>query len=173
MLLAKINALREREAEEAAAAAAETAPRPKPKKKRRQRRKESESKNEVALHGWRKVRIAGLKEAARRRRAQDVEVQDAPDGPIRRFRGHVGPVLCATVTPDGTTLVTGGKDGDVRVWRMPTDDDETYAEGAEHCLLVLSGHTASVCAVCVDESDCVSDCASSARARTTTCASGS
>ncbi len=152
MLLAKINALREREAEEAAAAAAETAPRPKPKKKRRQRRKESESKNEVALHGWRKVRIAGLKEAARRRRARDVEVQDAPDGPIRRFRGHVGPVLCATVTPDGTTLVTGGKDGDVRVWRMPTDDDETYAEGAEHCLLVLSGHTASVCAVCVDES---------------------
>ena len=79
-------------------------------------------------------------------------MQDAPDGPIRRFRGHVGPVLCATVTPDGTTLVTGGKDGDVRVWRMPTDDDETYAEGAEHCLLVLSGHTASVCAVCVDES---------------------
>ena len=35
--------------------------------------------------------------------------------------------------------------------QMPTDDDETYAEGAEHCLLVLSGHTASVCAVCVDE----------------------
>ena len=106
MLLAKISALRAREAEEAAAAAAETAPRPKPKKKRRQRRRESEAKNEVGLHGWRKVRIAGLKEAARRRRAQDVEVQDAPDGPIRRFRGHVGPVLCASVTPDGKMLVT-------------------------------------------------------------------
>ena len=151
MLLAKISALRAREAEEAAAAAAETAPRPKPKKKRRQRRRESEAKNEVALHGWRKVRIAGLKEAARRRRAQDVEVQDAPDGPIRRFRGHVGPVLCASVTPDGKMLVTGGKDGDVRVWRMPADDDATYEDGDRHCLLVLSGHTASVCAVCVDD----------------------
>ena len=99
-------------------------------------------------------------------------MQDAPDGPIRRFRGHVGPVLCATVTPDGTTLVTGGKDGDVRVSRMPADDDETYAEGAEHCLLVLSGHTASVCAVCVDES---ADERTRVwqRARTTTCASGS
>ena len=151
MLLAKIKELREREAKEAAAAAAETAPRPKPKKKRRQRRKERETKNEVALHGWRKVRIAGLKEAARRRRAQDLEVQDAPDGPIRRFRGHVGSVLCASVTPDGTALVTGGEDGDVRVWRMPADDDQTYEDGAEHCLLVLSGHTAGVCAVCVDE----------------------
>ena len=151
MLPARINELRELKAKEAAAAAAETAPRLKPKKKRRHSRKERETKNEVALHGWRKVRIAGLKEVARRRRAQDVEVHDAPDGPICRFRGHVGPVLSASVTPDGTTLVTGGEDGDVRVWQMPADDDKQYDDGAGRCLLVLSGHTASVCAVCVDD----------------------
>ena len=155
MLLAKINALRAAEAEEAASADTH-APQRKQKKKRRQRR-EVDSVNHVAVHGWRKVRIAGLKEAARRRRLLDVEIQNVPDGPVRRFRGHHGAVLCTVLSGvgDGQKLVPGGADGDVRVWRLPDENDERYVDlrtdTKKECVLTIqNAHHGPVCAVTCD-----------------------
>ena len=45
-------------------------------------------------------------------------VFDARDGtPIVRLQGHVGPVASAAFDPTGTTIVTGGDDGTVRLYR--------------------------------------------------------
>ena len=149
MLLAKICALLEREAEEKAAAETQ-APGPKPTKKRWQ---EIEERNETALHGWRKVRIAGLKEAARRRGLLGVGFRNVPDGPVRRLRGHDGAVLCAALMSDGQKLITGGADGAVRVWRLPRDDEGGYTHrtNANHCLRTTQAHAGAVHAMCVSK----------------------
>ena len=38
------------------------------------------------------------------------------------LHGHEGPVQSVAFSPDGSTLVSGGVDGTVRVWRMPSGD---------------------------------------------------
>ena len=143
MLLAKLKELRALEAqEEEAKAAVVSAPKKKKKKTRRTKKDaERERGNEVAMHGWAKVRRCGLKAARAALRAKDGDVEDEPDGPIRRLRGHRGAVLCVALSPDGARLFTGGRDGDVRAW-------DHLREG--RCELVMSGHVGAVCALAVD-----------------------
>ena len=95
MLLAKLKELRALEAQEEEAKVALSAPKPKKKKNTKRRTKgdaERERGNEVAMHGWAKVRRCGLKAARAALRAKDDDVQDEPDGPIRRLRGHRGAI---------------------------------------------------------------------------------
>lgn len=59
------------------------------------------------------------------RRSADVE-------PLRTFRGHSGPVLCATFVGDGSVAVTGGADGRIIHWAVPDDGapSSPYAVGS-------------------------------------------
>ena len=60
------------------------------------------------------------------------------------FAGHPGPVMAVAVTPDGRTLVSGGReDGTVRTW-----DAVTGAAG-----LTLTGHPGGVLAVALAKLD--------------------
>jgi WD40 repeat protein len=46
---------------------------------------------------------------------------------LRRFTGHTSAVMCAAVSPDGKTLVSGGNGGDpgnVRVWEVATGKEQ-------------------------------------------------
>jgi WD40 repeat protein len=36
-----------------------------------------------------------------------------------QFEGHLGPIHCLALTPDGRRIVSGGRDQTVRVWQMP------------------------------------------------------
>jgi serine/threonine protein kinase len=38
---------------------------------------------------------------------------------VTTFEGHQGPVMTAAFVPDGRTVVSGGKDGKLIVWRLP------------------------------------------------------
>jgi eukaryotic-like serine/threonine-protein kinase len=38
--------------------------------------------------------------------------------------GHAGAVLCLAVSPDGRTLASGGADAAIRLWQMPSGNDE-------------------------------------------------
>lgn len=48
--------------------------------------------------------------------------------------GHSGPVLCAAVSPDGSTLATGSADRTIRIWSVATNE----------CTRTLSSHSESV-----------------------------
>jgi WD40 repeat protein len=62
-----------------------------------------------------------------------------PDDELRALTGHEGGTTCVAFTADGKTLVSGGRDGVVRVWRT----SDGAAVGA------FEGHAGSVRAVAV------------------------
>lgn len=102
----------------------------------------SSSSGGAGALGWAKSRTAGTK-AARQVNRDIGGLQTEPDGPIRRLRGHAGPVHCLVLSPgDQRRLYSGGRDGTVRGW------DHLQEEG--RCVLVMSGHRAAVCALAVD-----------------------
>src|SRR5262249_15219667 len=43
--------------------------------------------------------------------------------------GHVGPVRCVAVAPDGQTLATGGNDRTVKLWDLNTGQERLTLEG--------------------------------------------
>ncbi len=47
------------------------------------------------------------------------------------LEGHASPVMCLAITPDGRVLASGGTDGNVRLWRLPSGE----------ALTTLAGHT--------------------------------
>ena len=46
--------------------------------------------------------------------------------------GHEGGAKCVTVSPDGKTLASGGKDGAVKVWDAKTGKCESTLDGHSH-----------------------------------------
>ena len=46
--------------------------------------------------------------------------------PAYTFRGHSKPVLSIAISPDGETLYSGGMDGQLRIWQIPTDLSDPF-----------------------------------------------
>jgi WD40 repeat protein/serine/threonine protein kinase len=72
---------------------------------------------------------------------QPIGIWDLSNGKmIQRFKTHPGQPTCVAVSPDGSTVVTGGSDRRLRVWDAATGD----------CRFDLEGHEAFVTDVAVD-----------------------
>ena len=46
--------------------------------------------------------------------------------PIYTFRGHMGPVVAMELSPTGDNLYTGGVDGVVCCWNVPSSNTDPY-----------------------------------------------
>ncbi|XP_068200212.1 striatin-3-like isoform X1 [Palaemon carinicauda] len=56
--------------------------------------------------------------------------------PVYTFRGHLGAVLCLAINGDGEKCYSGGIDGTIRIWNIPSsniDPYDSYDFGSEHC----------------------------------------
>ena len=65
--------------------------------------------------------------------------------PVYTFRGHTGPILCLCLSPTGDTCFTGGRDGTIRSWTLPSPNQETYEPyDKKLCGEVLRGHVDAI-----------------------------
>ncbi|XP_071541648.1 striatin-3 isoform X1 [Panulirus ornatus] len=70
--------------------------------------------------------------------------------PVYTFRGHLGPVLCLAINSDGEKCYSGGIDGTIRIWNVPSSNIDPY--DSYECIIAdpsvvggsLSGHTDAV-----------------------------
>lgn len=46
--------------------------------------------------------------------------------PVYTFRGHLGAVLCLSMNSDGEKCYSGGIDGTIRVWNIPSSNIDPY-----------------------------------------------
>lgn len=46
--------------------------------------------------------------------------------PVYTFRGHLGPVLCLAMSGDGDKCYSGGIDGTIRIWNVPSSNIDPY-----------------------------------------------
>ncbi|XP_064086558.1 striatin-4-like isoform X3 [Macrobrachium nipponense] len=65
--------------------------------------------------------------------------------PVYTFRGHLGPVLCLAINSDGEKCYSGGIDGTIRIWNIPSSNIDPY-DSYEPIVVggTLSGHTDAV-----------------------------
>lgn len=80
----------------------------------------------------------------------------ASDGiePVYTFRGHLGPVICLDLSPTGDNLFSGGHDGVVCCWNVPSSNiDQHEAYDAKVLPERLKGHGDIVWSVAYHSSD--------------------
>ncbi|XP_069166628.1 striatin-3 isoform X2 [Procambarus clarkii] len=65
--------------------------------------------------------------------------------PVYTFRGHLGSVLCLAMNSDGEKCYSGGIDGTIRIWNIPSSNIDPY-DSYEPSVVggSLSGHTDAV-----------------------------
>ncbi|MBD2018428.1 WD40 repeat domain-containing protein [Microcoleus sp. FACHB-53] len=66
--------------------------------------------------------------------------------------GHSKSVLSVTFSPDGQTLVSGGSDGSINIWRMsPSAETEDTIRQTQlwNCVHTLTGHSSNVSSVAI------------------------
>ncbi|XP_071541651.1 striatin-3 isoform X4 [Panulirus ornatus] len=65
--------------------------------------------------------------------------------PVYTFRGHLGPVLCLAINSDGEKCYSGGIDGTIRIWNVPSSNIDPY-DSYDPSVVggSLSGHTDAV-----------------------------
>ncbi|KJH47052.1 Striatin family protein [Dictyocaulus viviparus] len=74
--------------------------------------------------------------------------------PVYTFRGHLGPVLCMDLSPTGDYLFTGGRDGVICCWNVPSATSDPY-EAYDPKVLTerLRGHKDAIWSVAYHSSD--------------------
>jgi WD40 repeat protein len=65
-------------------------------------------------------------------------VVDASNKVVERHTGHAGVLLSVAVTPDGETIVSGGADGTIRIWRLGTTAPLASRRRLGHEMAVLT-----------------------------------
>jgi WD40 repeat protein len=58
-----------------------------------------------------------------------LRVRPGPEGELRRFDGHKGPVASAAFLPDGRRALSAGRDGTLRLWDLATGKELHRCEG--------------------------------------------
>ncbi|KAE9414071.1 hypothetical protein Angca_002847 [Angiostrongylus cantonensis] len=74
--------------------------------------------------------------------------------PVYTFRGHLGPVLCMDLSPTGDHLFTGGRDGVICCWNVPSTTSDPY-EAYDPKVLTerLCGHKDAIWSIAYHSSD--------------------
>ncbi|KAJ1372295.1 hypothetical protein KIN20_034414 [Parelaphostrongylus tenuis] len=74
--------------------------------------------------------------------------------PVYTFRGHLGPVLCMDLSPTGDHLFTGGRDGVICCWNVPSTTNDPY-EAYDPKVLTerLRGHKDAIWSIAYHSSD--------------------
>ncbi|KAK6012152.1 WD domain, G-beta repeat protein [Ostertagia ostertagi] len=74
--------------------------------------------------------------------------------PVYTFRGHLGPVLCMDLSPTGDHLFTGGKDGVICCWNVPSTTGDPYEAYDPKVLSErLRGHRDAIWSIAYHSSD--------------------
>ncbi|KAK6759048.1 hypothetical protein RB195_016333 [Necator americanus] len=74
--------------------------------------------------------------------------------PVYTFRGHMGPVLCIDLSPTGDHLFTGGRDGVICCWNVPSTTGDPYEAYDPKVLSErLRGHKDSIWSIAYHSSD--------------------
>ncbi|CAD6195052.1 unnamed protein product [Caenorhabditis auriculariae] len=74
--------------------------------------------------------------------------------PVYTFRGHMGPVLCLELSPTGDHLYTGGVDGVICCWNVPSTNCDPFDPYDPKVLPErLEGHTDAVWSVAFQSSN--------------------
>uniref|UniRef100_A0A1I7XP08 WD_REPEATS_REGION domain-containing protein n=1 Tax=Heterorhabditis bacteriophora TaxID=37862 RepID=A0A1I7XP08_HETBA len=74
--------------------------------------------------------------------------------PVYTFRGHLGPVLCMDLSPTGDHLFTGGLDGVICCWNVPSSNGDPHEAYDPKVLSErLRGHVDAVWSIAFHSSD--------------------
>ncbi|KAF1749832.1 hypothetical protein GCK72_016377 [Caenorhabditis remanei] len=74
--------------------------------------------------------------------------------PVYTFRGHKGPVLCLVLSPTGDHLYTGGQDGNICCFNVPSSNGDPFDSYDPRVLSeTLSGHTDAIWSVAYHSSN--------------------
>ncbi|KAL6744223.1 hypothetical protein Aduo_017181 [Ancylostoma duodenale] len=74
--------------------------------------------------------------------------------PVYTFRGHLGPVLCMDLSPTGDHLFTGGRDGVICCWNVPSTTGDPYEAYDPKVLSErLRGHKDAIWSIAYHSSD--------------------
>uniref|UniRef100_A0A1I7T4J7 WD_REPEATS_REGION domain-containing protein n=1 Tax=Caenorhabditis tropicalis TaxID=1561998 RepID=A0A1I7T4J7_9PELO len=74
--------------------------------------------------------------------------------PVYTFRGHNGPVLCLVLSPTGDHLYTGGKDGNICCFNVPSSNGDPFDPYDPRVLSeTLTGHTDAIWSIAYHSSN--------------------
>ncbi|KAH8271089.1 hypothetical protein KR018_007815 [Drosophila ironensis] len=98
------------------------------------------------------LKLWNLQKTVQAKKSASLDVE-----PLYTFRAHTGPVLCLGMSPSGETCYSGGLDGRIECWQLPSPNIDPYDcyEPNVHSG-TLEGHTDAVWGLTTMQSNIVS-----------------
>ncbi|KAH8240926.1 hypothetical protein KR026_008225 [Drosophila bipectinata] len=98
------------------------------------------------------LKLWNLQKTVQAKKSASLDVE-----PLYTFRAHTGPVLCLGMSPSGETCYSGGLDGNIECWQLPSPNIDPYDcyEPNVHSG-TLEGHTDAVWGLTTMQSNIVS-----------------